>query len=62
MLGSLALLLEHGLGQHELARALDDAVAYARSSTPTPDLGGGATTGQFGEAVLEALLPVTSVP
>ena len=62
MLGSLALLLEHGLRQHELARALDDAVAHARTSTPTPDLGGDATTGQFGEAVLEALLPVASVP
>jgi 3-isopropylmalate dehydrogenase len=61
MLSSLALLLEHGLAQHELARALEDAVAQARSSTPTRDLGGTATTGQFGDAVLDTLRPVGSL-
>jgi 3-isopropylmalate dehydrogenase len=61
MLGSLALLLEHGLAQHELARVLENAVAEARVTMSTPDLGGTATTRQFGDAVLEALRPVASV-
>jgi 3-isopropylmalate dehydrogenase len=60
MLRSLALLLEHGLARHDLARALDDAVEHALASTPTPDLAGSATTAQFGNAVLEALAPVGS--
>jgi 3-isopropylmalate dehydrogenase len=61
MLRSLALLLEHGFARHDLARAVDDAVEQALASTPTPDLGGSATTAQFGDAVLEALAPVGSV-
>jgi 3-isopropylmalate dehydrogenase len=51
MLRSTALLLEHGLGRAEEARALERAVAHALGSAPTPDLGGTATTGEFGQAV-----------
>jgi 3-isopropylmalate dehydrogenase len=55
MLRSTALMLEHGLGRPEeasaLAAAVDDALAHA----PTPDLGGTATTAEFGDAVLRAL-------
>jgi 3-isopropylmalate dehydrogenase len=52
MLRSLALALEHGLGEPELARRLESAVADALGSVPTPDVGGTATTGEFGDAVL----------
>ena len=55
MLRSTALLLEHGLGLHEEARALTDAVASALASAPTPDLGGTATTAELGAAVREQL-------
>jgi len=55
MLRSTALLLEHGLGRPDdgaaLARAVDDAIA----SSPTPDLGGSASTAEFGAAVREQL-------
>ena len=51
-LRSVALLLEHGLGRPEEARALDAAVDRALETTPTPDLGGSATTGEFADAVL----------
>jgi 3-isopropylmalate dehydrogenase len=60
MLRSVALMLEHALGRADLAGALDDAVGRALASTPTPDLGGAATTSQFGDAVLESLVPVGS--
>ena len=59
MLRSCALLLEHGLGRRDLARALDDAVELALASTPTPDLGGTATTAQFGDAVVKSLAAVS---
>ena len=55
MLRSLALLLEHGLGEPALARALEAAVAGALASAPDADLGGAATTSEFGSAVLAAL-------
>jgi 3-isopropylmalate dehydrogenase len=55
MLRSTALMLEHGLGKPEEARRLEAAVDEALGSTPTPDLGGSATTSEFGEAVLRAL-------
>ncbi|HUY72012.1 MAG TPA: 3-isopropylmalate dehydrogenase [Gaiellaceae bacterium] len=55
MLRSLALLLEHGLGEPRLARSLEAAVTRALDSSPTIDLGGLATTSEFGSAVLEAL-------
>ena len=55
MLRSLALLLEHGLGEPSLARALEAAVELALAGCPTPDLGGSATTSAFGTAVVAAL-------
>ena len=55
MLRSLALLLEHALDRRDLAAELEDAVDAALVSTPTPDLGGSASTVQFGDAVLRSL-------
>ena len=55
MLRSTALLLEHGLGLAAEAQRLEAAIDAAMSSTPTEDLGGTATTAQFGDAVLGAL-------
>ena len=51
-LRSVALMLEHGLGRPEQARSLDAAVDQALETTPTSDLGGSATTGEFADAVL----------
>jgi 3-isopropylmalate dehydrogenase len=61
MLRSVALLLEHGLAQPDLARAVDVAVEHALASSPTRDVGGSATTEQFGDMVLEALAPAGSL-
>jgi 3-isopropylmalate dehydrogenase len=58
MLLSAALLLEHGLGRPREAAALDAAVQQALGQTPTPDLGGQASTGELGDAVLDALAEV----
>jgi len=55
MLRSLALMLEHALGRGDLAAAVVVAVDNALTTTPTPDLGGTATTREFGDAVLEAV-------
>jgi 3-isopropylmalate dehydrogenase len=55
MLRSAALMLAHGLDQPAEAARLEAAVDAALQSTPPPDLGGGATTSEFVEAVLEAL-------
>jgi 3-isopropylmalate dehydrogenase len=55
MLRSLALLLEHALGRLDLAAALAATVDEVLVSHPTPDQGGTATTGEFGDAVLAAL-------
>jgi 3-isopropylmalate dehydrogenase len=55
MLRSLALALEHGLGEPALARRLEAAVERGRREAPTPDLGGSATTSELGDAVLAAL-------
>jgi 3-isopropylmalate dehydrogenase len=55
MLRSTALMLEHGLGLPAEARRLEAAVESALASTPTRDLGGTATTSEFGDAVLRAL-------
>jgi 3-isopropylmalate dehydrogenase len=55
MLRSLALLLEHSLERRDLSAALDAAVDATLATHPTPDLGGDATTGSFGDAVLAAL-------
>ena len=48
MLRSAAMLLEHGLGRAEEARRLDAAIDATLVSTPTADLGGTATTAEFG--------------
>jgi 3-isopropylmalate dehydrogenase len=55
MLRSTALMLVHGLARPEEARALEAAVEDALASAPTPDLGGSATTAEFGDAVLREL-------
>jgi 3-isopropylmalate dehydrogenase len=55
MLRSVALLLRHGAGEPELADELERVVGEALVSTPTPDLGGSATTVEFTEAVARAL-------
>ncbi|MEO8291010.1 MAG: isocitrate/isopropylmalate family dehydrogenase, partial [Gaiellaceae bacterium] len=55
MLRSTALMLEHGLARPEEARRLEAAVENALATAPTPDLGGQATTSEFGDAVLRAL-------
>jgi 3-isopropylmalate dehydrogenase len=55
MLRSTAMMLEHGLGRPEEARALAAAVEGALAQAPTPDLGGTATTAEFGDEVLRAL-------
>jgi 3-isopropylmalate dehydrogenase len=57
MLRSTALLLEHGLGRPEAAARLARAIESALVSTPTQDLGGSATTAEFGAAVVDALAP-----
>jgi 3-isopropylmalate dehydrogenase len=55
MLRSLALMLEHAFALPELARDVVAAVDDALGSHPTPDLGGTATTVEFGDAVLGSL-------
>jgi len=55
MLRSAALMLAHGLGEHDAARRLEAAVDRAIADAPTPDLGGSARTSDFGDAVLHAL-------
>src|SRR5581483_5979680 len=61
MLRSLVLALEHSLGEPEQARVLEAAVDAALASSPTPDVGGRATTRQFGDVVLRALAPAPTV-
>lgn len=60
MLRSTALLLEHGLGRPDEARAVAAAVDRAIESAPTPDLGGSASTAGFGAAVREQLALTTA--
>jgi 3-isopropylmalate dehydrogenase len=55
MLRSTALMLDHGLGRAEEARRLEAAVDEALVASPTPDLGGTATTAEFGNVVLREL-------
>jgi 3-isopropylmalate dehydrogenase len=55
MLRSAALMLVHGLARPEEARRLDAAIDRALEAAPTTDLGGTATTSEFGDAVLSAL-------
>jgi 3-isopropylmalate dehydrogenase len=63
MLRSTALLLEHGLTRPREARALAAAVEAALAERPTVDVGGTATTAEFGLVVREQLAvdgPVTA--
>jgi 3-isopropylmalate dehydrogenase len=55
MLRSTVLLLEHGLARPEEAQVLSRAIEAALVSSPTADLGGTATTAEFGLAVREQL-------
>jgi len=55
MLRSVALLLRHTVAEEALAAALERAVDDALQSSPTPDLGGSATTAELTDAVLGAL-------
>jgi 3-isopropylmalate dehydrogenase len=59
MLRSTALLLEHGLGHAEAAEQLTRAIEVALATTPTQDLGGTASTAEFGAAVVDGLVPAT---
>ena len=55
MLRSTAMLLRHGLDGAEAADAVEAAVDKALAMTPTRDLGGTATTRDFGDAMLREL-------
>ena len=55
MLRTVSLLLAYGLGKHDAAKLVDGAVAAALATVRTPDVGGTATTAEFGDAVLAAL-------
>jgi 3-isopropylmalate dehydrogenase len=55
MLRSTALMLEHGLARPDEARRLEAAVEAALVAAPTQDLGGTASTSEFGDAVFRAL-------
>jgi 3-isopropylmalate dehydrogenase len=60
MLRSLVMAFEHGLDDVERARSLEAAIEAALVKVPTPDIGGSATSQEFGDAVLEALeVPVS---
>jgi 3-isopropylmalate dehydrogenase len=64
MLRSTALMLEHGLARPQEAQVLVRAIESALGSTPTADLGGTATTAEFGAAVRAQLAvdPAASAP
>jgi 3-isopropylmalate dehydrogenase len=55
MLRSLAMAFEHGIGEPALARSLEAAIDTALEQAPTPDVGGSATTREFGDIVLASL-------
>jgi len=52
---AVALLIEHALGQPELARAIEASVAAALREVRTPDIGGSAGTEELTAAVLRHL-------
>jgi 3-isopropylmalate dehydrogenase len=55
MLRSAALMLEYGLGLPAESKLLEDAVGTALRDAPTVDLGGSASTSEFGDAVVAFL-------
>src|SRR3954471_15990172 len=55
MLRSVALMLELAFEQPEAAGALRAAVARALEETPTPDLGGSASTDEFTDTIVRVL-------
>jgi 3-isopropylmalate dehydrogenase len=55
MLRSLALMLTHAFDRADLAEAVERSVEAALVSTPTPDLGGSATTAEFARTVIARL-------
>jgi 3-isopropylmalate dehydrogenase len=55
MLRSAAMMLELAFDQNEAAWALRQAIEVAIRETPTPDLGGTATTTQFADKVIATL-------
>jgi 3-isopropylmalate dehydrogenase len=55
MLRSASLMLAHGLDEPEQAQRLEAAVDAALVTSPTPDLGGTATTAELTDAVLREL-------
>jgi 3-isopropylmalate dehydrogenase len=55
MLRSAVLMLEYGLTRPAEGKLLDDAVEAALREAPTPDLGGSATTEEFGDTVVAFL-------
>jgi 3-isopropylmalate dehydrogenase len=55
MLRSAALMLAHGLDEPDEAKRLEAAVDAALMASPTPDLGGTATTAELTDAVLREL-------
>jgi 3-isopropylmalate dehydrogenase len=55
MLRSAALMLDHGLGRPDDAQRLSAAVDAALDRSPTPDLGGSATTADMTAAVIDGL-------
>jgi 3-isopropylmalate dehydrogenase len=55
MLRSAALMLAHGVDRPAEAARLEAAVDTTLASTPTPDLGGTATTTEFADAVVREL-------
>jgi isocitrate/isopropylmalate dehydrogenase len=55
MLRSTALMLELAFEQPEAAEALRNAVSIAIEETPTPDLGGKATTVEFTDKIVALL-------
>ena len=60
MLRSLAMAFEYGIGEPTLARSLEAAIDVALAKAPTPDIGGTATTAEFGDVVLASLeVPVS---
>jgi len=57
---SAAMLLTHALNRPEVARQIEEAVAAALATNPTPDLGGQASTQAFTQQVVAALHKVAA--